>query len=134
MGKPESYTHASSRLAHRTFASYAREDISIVEAVASVIESLGFGEVRWDLRVLHAGVDWRKHIFLEIESADSFQLFWSERAKRSRPVRSKWKHALQLGRSGFIKAVYWQDPIARPPRELSALHFSRITLVEKETR
>src|SRR5262249_33780703 len=110
------------------FASYAREDIDVVESVASIMHALNLGELRWDLKVLNAGVDWQESVYYEINIADSFQLFWSEFAKASRNVRKEWKYALGLNRKEFIKPVYWKEPLPSPPRELRTIHFSRIKL------
>jgi hypothetical protein len=96
-------------LFQRIFASYEREDTCVVECVGSVVRSLGVGELRWDLEILEAGDDWQTCLSQEIEKADSFQLFWSQHAKRSRNVRAEWKHALSLKRERFVK------PGAFPP-------------------
>lgn len=85
------------------FASYAREDLEVVECVASIITALGLGELRWDLNFLRAGDDWKRVILMEINKADSFQLFWSEHARASRYVRMEWKHA-----------NHYPEPIALP--------------------
>ena len=59
-----------------------------------------------------------------IERANIFQLFWSENSSQSEYCRQEWQYALQLNREeGFIRPVYWKDPIPSPPSELSAIHF-----------
>ncbi|HKU75570.1 MAG TPA: ferredoxin [Pyrinomonadaceae bacterium] len=112
----------------RIFACYSRKDLKVVESVNSIISALGVGELRWDLKVLRSGDVWEQRLCEEIESADSFQLFWSENAKASRFVRNEWEFALQLQRSGFIKPVYWSEPMPRPPRALKHLNYSRVLL------
>jgi hypothetical protein len=108
------------------FASYAREDLEIVEAVSSIIEASGLAEFRWDLKILRSGDVWSKVILTQIEKADSFQLFWSASAKKSRYVKLEWQHALSLERQAFIKPVYWEQPMPIPPRKLKHLQFSKI--------
>ena len=112
----------------RIFASYSRKDLKVVEWVDSFLRNLGVGELRWDLKVLRSGDEWEEKINQEIESADSFQLFWSDYAKGSRFVRNEWKFALQLQRSGFIKPVFWTEPMPKPPKALKHLNFSKLPL------
>ena len=60
-----------------------------------------------------------------IDRADIFQLFWSNTAAASKYVRQEWEHALNLQRQqGFIRPVYWQQPMPPPPPELGAIHFA----------
>src|SRR6185503_8852242 len=113
---------------HRIFASYAREDVEVVKSVESILSVMGTVEFRWDLRILRAGEQWEEKLLKEIVEADSFQLFWSEYAKASKNVRNEWTYALKLNRDHFIRPVYWKDPIPKPPRQLSRIHFSKIKL------
>ncbi|HYH82796.1 MAG TPA: toll/interleukin-1 receptor domain-containing protein [Longimicrobium sp.] len=110
----------------RVFVSYARSELWVVELVNSVIESLQLADLRWDLKVLASGDNWEDRMKDEIFAADSFQLFWSIAAKRSREVRKEWMLALQRRRDGFVRPVYWEEPLVPPPRELKHLHFARI--------
>ena len=119
---------SGAKIFEKIFASYAREDLKAVGCVNSIISALGIGELRWDLKVLCAGELWEERIYEEIQGADSFQLFWSEFAKSSQSVKKEWEFALKLGRSRFIKPVYWVEPIADRPRELEHLHFSKIDI------
>lgn len=112
----------------KIFASYAREDIAIVEALESIIHALAVGELRWDLRILRAGDDWQSVVVHEIESADVFQLFWSRYSASSDNVRAEWEYALSLHRSQFVRPVYWSEPLIPPPPALSRLHFAKIRL------
>jgi len=69
-----------------------------------------------------------------IDNADLFQLFWSERSARSPYVDQEWRYALQHYKGeGFIRPVYWENPLVPPPRELSHLHFDYIELPRLET-
>lgn len=110
----------------KVFASYSRKDLEVIRLVDSVVRSLGIGELRWDLKILNSGEDWRNRILEEIEQADQFQLFWSTNSKRSIRVKEEWKYALTLERSGFVRPVYWEIPIPKPPRALNHLHFEFI--------
>jgi hypothetical protein len=122
----DSMTGRATKAYERIFASYAREDKAYVESFDSMLRALGIGELRWDLKVLSAGLDWAQALRSEIRDADSFQLFWSEHAKASRNVKDEWRYALGLGRERFIKPVYWADPMPRAPRPLKHLNFSRV--------
>ena len=125
----DSMLATSGKVYETIFASYAREDKLVVESIESIMQAFGLGEHRWDLRVLRAGDDWQKQVYEQIQVADSFQLFWSEHARKSKNVRKEWEYALELNRKQFIKPVYWRDPLPSPPKELSQIHFSRIQLM-----
>jgi hypothetical protein len=84
-----------------------------------------------DKASLRAGQRWEKALLRLIEDADLFQLFWSKAASRSRAVAKEWHHALLLqDRKGerFIRPVYWQTPMPRPPAQLAHLHFASLDL------
>jgi TIR domain len=116
----------------KIFASYCREDVEVVEAIASYLHAMGAGELLWDARILRSGDCWSAEIYKAIEGADSFQLFWSTYARASENVEKEWRYALELRRPKFIKPVYWQDPLPEPPAELRHLNFSRIKLVTSQ--
>ena len=118
----------------RIFASYAREDTAVVESLASIIRATGLGELLWDLKILRAGDRWATALTTEIDISDSFQLFWSVHAKASKNVKAEWKYALGLRREGFIRPVYWKEPLPRPPKELADLHFALINMGTGEKR
>lgn len=115
----------------KIFASYAREDGAIVRQVAAFTASVGDRYLR-DVTSLRAGEEWDPGLARLIEQADLFQLFWSWNAMESEWVRREWTHALSLGRKGFVRPVYWQEPLPShperglPPPELSELHFHRL--------
>ena len=117
----------------KIFASYSHEDVAVVEAVAGTTESLG-DEYLLDARSIRSGEQWAARLEQLIEQADVFQLFWSHNAMRSQFVRREWEHALSLQRAGFVRPVYWEEPLPAdpeadlPPAALSELHFSRLAL------
>jgi len=128
---PVSAAYESARRYRRIFASYSHKDSGIVEEFERYARVLGDQYLR-DVTTLRAGEDWNKRLKDLIEEADVFQLFWSWRSIDSVYVRQEWEHALRLGRPGFIRPVYWEEPIPRrpesdlPPAALSQLHFQKL--------
>ena len=116
----------------RIFGSYAPKDIEIVRAVDSILGATGRIDFRWDMKVLRAGDD-RDVLKQEISFADSFQLFWSHSASRSRYVREEMNFALGLERIGFIKPVCWEDVVPLLPSGFRKLHIARIYLAAPES-
>jgi TIR domain len=116
----------------KVFASYSHADTEVVEAVATAVRLLG-DEYLIDSHDLHSGEDWQQRIGELIDDADVFQLFWSSNALQSRNVLAECQHALALRREGFIRPVYWQDPLPAdpdqdlPPAPIRRLHFSRLS-------
>lgn len=116
---------ASGRMYHQDdiFISYSHRDTEIVENCKKAYEALGY-QVLVDFETLRSGQDWNAELMRMIERANIFQLFWSENSSKSEYCRQEWQYALQLNRGeGFIRPVYWKDPIPNPPPELSAIHF-----------
>lgn len=107
------------------FCSYSHKDTQIVERVESAYKALGLTFLR-DVISLRSGQDWDDALLRLIDSADVFQLFWSEAASASPAVRKEWEHALGLKRQddAFIRPVYWQQPMPPPAPELAAIHFA----------
>lgn len=105
------------------FISYSHRDTDVVRLCKKAYESLGHN-VLIDFETLRAGQNWNAELMRMIERANIFQLFWSENSSKSEYCRQEWQYALGLKRSeGFIRPVYWQEPIPAPPEELSAIHF-----------
>ena len=82
-----------------------------------------------DILSLEPGDKWLPTLLAWIEQSDVFLLFWSSNAKESEWVETEWRHALQLGRQGFIRPIVIEGPpIPEPPPELRDIHFGDKTL------
>ena len=105
------------------FCSYSHKDTAIVERVERAYKALGMDYLR-DVTTLRSGEEWNPRLLALIDDADIFQLFWSTASAESRYVQQEWEHALALGRAGaFIRPVYWEQPMPKPPAPLGHLHF-----------
>jgi len=124
---------SSASMYQRIFASYSHQDTPVVDTVVETLKVVGF-DVLIDRETLQAGRDWSRQLEELIDQADIFQLFWSENSARSEYVRREWEYALlqsvRLGKgtgespgAGFIRPVYWQEPLAPVPGALRHLHF-----------
>jgi ferredoxin len=111
------------------FASHAPQDIGIIRSLDSILAGLNLGELRYKTKFMKAGDQFSK-VHIEIENSDSFQLFWSNHAKSDQDVLNELKHALSLSRSGFIKPVYWEEPMPDVPPEISLFWVSRLDLIQ----
>jgi len=105
------------------FVSYSHRDEAIVEALEQAYVVLGLAYLR-DVHVLRAGQRWSEALLMMIDRADVFQLLWSRAASESPNVEREWRHALACERDGFIRPMYWERPMAPPPKELADLHFA----------
>jgi anti-anti-sigma factor len=105
------------------FISYSHLDTNIVKNCKKAYEALGHN-VLIDFETLRSGQKWNAELIHMIERANIFQLFWSENSSKSEYCRQEWQHALKLNRGeGFIRPVYWEEPLPKPPPELSDIHF-----------
>jgi anti-anti-sigma factor len=105
------------------FISYSHLDTEIVKNCKKAYEALGHN-VLIDFETLRSGQKWNAELMRMIERANIFQLFWSENSSKSEYCRQEWQHALKLNRGeGFIRPVYWKEPLPKPPPELSDVHF-----------
>jgi anti-sigma B factor antagonist len=105
------------------FISYSHRDTEVIQNCKKAYEALGHN-VLIDFETLRSGQKWNAELMNMIERADIFQLFWSENSSKSEYCRQEWQYALQLKRGeGFIRPVFWQEPIPTPPEELSDIHF-----------
>jgi len=105
------------------FVSYSHQDSEVVEMIGRAYKALGMTFLR-DVEILRSGEEWNPALLELIETADIFQLYWSEAAQISRYVEQEWRHALAQGKQRFIRPLYWKKPMPEPPRELSGLHFA----------
>ncbi|HOC55787.1 MAG TPA: tetratricopeptide repeat protein [Verrucomicrobiota bacterium] len=117
--------------AHRyqqAFISYSSKDRREVLKRVPVLAAMGI-EYRQDIFSLEPGDEWLSKLRGWIEESDVFLLFWSSNAKESKWVEMEWRHALNLGRQGFIRPVSIEGPpLPAPPPELAHLHFGERSL------
>jgi TIR domain len=124
-------TPTTAKRFRQIFASYSHRDAAVVEEVERFTTLTG-DRYMIDVRSLRSGEIWSDRLGELIDQADIFQLFWSRNAMYSPFVRQEWEHALRLRREGFVRPVYWDDPLPTdrerdlPPEELQRLHFSRL--------
>ena len=111
----------------RLFASYSHKDEAIVRQFENYAKGLGDRYVR-DVVDLRAGERWNPRLCELIESADVFQLFWSQNSMESAFVRQEWEHALTVSKPEFVRPVYWELPFPKreglPPARLADLQFA----------
>ena len=125
---PEHFDGIEGRLETRqlmdsVFVSYSRKDVCIVEELERAFRALGLRYLR-DVRELRAGQEWAAELLNMIDRAEAFQLCWSRNAKRSVQVDQEWRHALHSHVTGFIRPLYWEQPMPEAPNELAHLHFA----------
>lgn len=110
------------------FASYSHADHKIVEAMEFAYKAVGMDYLR-DVLTLKSGQNWSERLLEMIEEADVFQLFWSEKSRRSEYVEREWLHALDISdrkSPTFIRPIYWQRPLPTVPPQLYHLHFDQV--------
>ena len=110
------------------FISYSHKDTNIVEAFKLVHRATGH-DVLIDIDNLRSGEEWNAELMRMIDRADIFQLFWSPNSSQSKYCAQEWEYALKQNKEGFIRPVFWQQPIPNPPEELSKYHFEYIELL-----
>jgi hypothetical protein len=115
----------------KIFPSYSRADGTVVELFAVVARAVG-DEYLQDVLTLRSGEEWNHRLLELIDDADVFQLFWSSNSLHSPYCRMEWEKALALRRPGFIRPVYWEEPLPSapaldlPPEGLRRLHFAKV--------
>lgn len=114
----------------RIFISYSRQDNEIARAYKMAQTALG-NDVFLDVDNLRSGENWQAALARAIDSADIFQLFWSEKYAQSEYCRYEWDYALKFRCpdnlcEGFIRPVYWSQPMPPPPMELGHLNFKYV--------
>jgi hypothetical protein len=114
----------------RIFASYSHADTKVVLACRDAYRALGL-TVDIDVDSLRSGDPFAQVLRDLISEADVFQLFWSRHAAESTAVRTEWEWALGHDKGpGYIRPVYWEQPMPLPPPELADLHFAYLSLPE----
>ena len=117
-------TQVTESLYKQIFASYSHDDSLIVITCRNVYKALGFN-ILIDIDTLRSGQLFSDTLMRMIDAADIFQLFWSERSAKSTFVSQEWEYALRLNKGeGFVRPVYWEIPMAKPPEKLAPLHFA----------
>lgn len=109
----------------KIFPSYSHRDKKIVEKIEKTYSAFGDEYMR-DVKKLRCGQKWQPEILKLIKEADVFHLFWSYASKKSRYVRKEWEEALKQNKEDFIRPVYWEEPMPKPPPELGAIQFSEL--------
>lgn len=110
------------------FASYSRKDRAVVLACRNTYKALGV-RVYMDVASLRSGEYFEERLKHLIESSDVFQLFWSRHSANSPYVRQEWQYALRCQRGeGFIRPVYWEEPLVPPPSELARMNFAYVEM------
>lgn len=110
------------------FASYSHEDKQIMRMVRRVVRALGI-PYNVDIDILRSGDDFDEVLMKAIEDSPVFQLFWSDRAARSKYVEREWRHALQHDKGKrYIRPFYWEEPCAPKPDELRKREFTFMAL------
>jgi hypothetical protein len=111
----------------KIFVSYSHDDIKIVEKLEKAYQVIGDDYLR-DIRILRSGEKWNSKLLSEIDKANVFQLCWSNASKFSQNVEQEWRYAYSLNRNCFVRPVYWEVPMPKPPEELSSIHFAYLNL------
>ena len=110
------------------FLSYSHEDAEIALLIRNVVVLTHY-DVLIDIDDLRAGQIWNEDLMRMIEGADLFQLLWSSNSSQSKYCQQEWEHALKQNKpEGYIRPVYWQEPLPEPPPELSKFHFTYVEL------
>jgi hypothetical protein len=104
------------------FVSYSHKDSDVVLACKEVYDALGFN-ILIDVDTLRSGQVWNAQLMHMIQRATIFQLFWSQNSAASQYCRQEWEYALEQDKDGFIRPVYWEVPMPKPPDELGEYHF-----------
>jgi hypothetical protein len=113
----------------QAFISYASEDRS---EVLKRVQMLNLAKIKFfqDLLTLEPGESWERLLYEYIDKSDVFFLFWSRAASESEWVRREVEYAIKAktdeGETGpeIIPVIIEGPPPARPPAELSFLHFN----------
>lgn len=114
------------------FISYSHRDTAVIHRCQQAYQSIGFN-VLIDSETLRSGQIWNEELKRMIERANIFQLFWSENSSKSDYCQQEWQHALGLKKGeGFIRPVFWKEPMPDPPSELAEIHFDFVAFSDSE--
>ncbi len=113
----------------QAFISYASADRP---EVLKRVQMLNLAKIKFfqDLLTLEPGDSWEKLLYDYIDKSDVFFLFWSRAASESEWVKREIEYAIKAktdeGEAGpeIIPVIIEGPPPARPPAELSFLHFN----------
>ena len=106
------------------FASYASQDRArVLDRIAALRRSAGV-DCFVDCLSLHPGDPWKPRLEREILDRESFLLFWSHHASRSKWVEWEWRTCLERKGEAALE-LHPLDTVeqAPPPQELAHLHF-----------
>jgi hypothetical protein len=109
------------------FVSYSHKDREIVDVLDAAYTALGMSYLR-DVTALRSGEKWNDRLLQLIDQANLFQLCWSTNAVSSTYVKQEYQHALRRAVDGFVRPVYWEEPMPPAPPELAEFHFARLNL------
>jgi hypothetical protein len=111
------------------FTSYSQDDVAMARAIRQAYEAIG-DDSFLDIEALRSSQSWNSVLPRAIESADVFQLFWSQQAAQSQLIYQECQYALQHYKyDGFIRPIYWEKPLAFSPSEFAHLHFTYYELL-----
>ena len=106
------------------FTSYSQDDVAMVQAIRQAYKAIG-DDSFLDIEALRSSQSWNSVLPRAIESADVFQLCWSQHAAQSQLVYEECQYALQHYKyDGFIRPIYWEKPLAFSPPQLAHLSFT----------
>jgi len=122
----------TAQIYNKIFVSYSRQDKAVAENYRLAQLALGH-DVFMDSYSIRTGEDWQAALANAIDTADIFQLFWSEHSANSSNVHNEWDYALRYRCAedacrGFIRPVFWHRPMPAPPLELGHLNFRYVPL------
>ncbi len=119
--KPSAQHSPEAGFAKKAFASYSSKDrLRVIDRVAA-IRIAAKVDVFLDCHDLNPGEAWEPSLARAIDSCDTFLLFWSDAAAKSRWVQWEWMRA--LAKPGLADMQF--HPLengVKPPRELAAIH------------
>jgi hypothetical protein len=113
----------------QAFISYASKDR---QEVLKRVQMLNVAKVKFfqDLLTLEPGDEWEKLLYEYIDKSDVFFLFWSTAASESKWVKKEVEYAIKRRANKdepdpeIIPVIIEGPPPAKPPAELSSIHFN----------